>query len=158
AQLTYKQVENYLEDQKIIINSPTLTVFELGINHQQMLSNGIFNANFSIEQGLTWFGADQNLPANYQDSQFTKAKAVLTSQQYFKVFDDFYLFKNQFYGQYTRDRLPGTEWLTITDSNAIRGFSRNTLAADRGWYLQNTLSRNFTLGNTTITPRWGVDV
>ncbi|CCV28278.1 TPA: ShlB/FhaC/HecB family hemolysin secretion/activation protein [Yersinia enterocolitica] len=158
AQLTYKQVENYLEDQKIIINSPTLTVFELGINHQQMLSNGIFNANFSIEQGLTWFGADQNLPANYQDSQFTKAKAVLTSQQYFKVFDDFYLFKNQFYGQYTRDRLPGTEWLTITDSSAIRGFSRNTLAADRGWYLQNTLSRNFTLGNTTITPRWGVDV
>ncbi|EPF9772670.1 ShlB/FhaC/HecB family hemolysin secretion/activation protein, partial [Yersinia enterocolitica] len=56
------------------------------------------------------------------------------------------------------DHLPGTEWLTITDSSAIRGFSRNTLAADRGWYLQNTLSRNFTLGNTTITPRLGMDV
>ncbi|CNH92237.1 hemolysin activator protein [Yersinia kristensenii] len=158
AQLTYKQAENYFNDQKIAVSSPTLTIFELGVNHLHILPAGIFNVNLSIEQGLSWLGADQNLSASYQDSQFTKAKATVTSNQYFKLFDDFYLFSNQFYGQYTRDRLPGVEWLSVTDSNAVRGFSRNTLSADKGWYLQNTLSRNFSLGNTTITPRLGADV
>ncbi|CNI03045.1 ShlB/FhaC/HecB family hemolysin secretion/activation protein [Yersinia pekkanenii] len=158
AQLTYKQAENYLNDQKIAISSPTLTVFELGVNHLHILPTGIFNVNVSLEQGLSWLGADKNLTASHQDSQFTKAKAAVTSNQYFKLFDDFYLFSNQFYGQYTRDRLPGVEWLSVTDSNAVRGFSRNTLSADKGWYLQNTLSRNFTLGSTTLTPRFGADV
>ncbi|HEI6850006.1 TPA: ShlB/FhaC/HecB family hemolysin secretion/activation protein [Yersinia enterocolitica] len=158
AQLTYKQAETYFNDQKIAVSSPTLTVFELGINHLHILPTGIFNINVGIEQGLSWLGADQNLTASYQDSQFTKVKTAVTSNQYFKLFDDFYLFSNQFYGQYTRDRLPGVEWLSITDSNAVRGFSRNTLSADKGWYLQNTLSRNFSLGNTTITPRLGADV
>ncbi|CRF15547.1 hemolysin activator protein [Yersinia enterocolitica] len=158
AQLTYKQAENYFNDQRIAVSSPTLTVFELGINHLHILPTGIFNINVGIEQGLSWLGADQNLTASYQDSQFTKVKAAVTSNQYFKLFDDFYLFSNQFYGQYTRDRLPGVEWLSITDSNAVRGFSRNTLSADKGWYLQNTLSRNFSLGNTIITPRLGADV
>lgn len=103
-------------------------------------------------------GCRSGLFCRHQDSQFTKAKTAITSRQYFKLFDDTYLLSNQFYGQYSRDRLPGIEWLSITDNNAIRGFSRNTLSADKGWYLQNTLSRNFTLGNTTITPRLGVDV
>ncbi|WP_145594824.1 ShlB/FhaC/HecB family hemolysin secretion/activation protein [Yersinia aleksiciae] len=158
AQLTYKQAENYLDDQKISVSSPTLTVFELGVNHLQILPTGIFNVNFSIEQGLTLLGADQNLSASYQDSQFSKAKLAITSNQYFKLFDDFYLFSNQFYGQYTHDRLPGTEWISITDSSAIRGFSRNTLSADNGWYLQNTLSHNIALGDITLTPRLGFDI
>lgn len=158
AQLTYKQAKNYLNDQKIAVSSPTLTVFEFGLNHLHILPSGIFNINFGIEQGLPWLGADQGYSARHQDSQFTKAKAAITSRQYFKLFDDTYLLSNQFYGQYSRDRLPGIEWLSITDNNAIRGFSRNTLSADKGWYLQNTLSRNFTLRNTTITPRLGVDV
>lgn len=158
AQLTYKQAENYLNDQEITVSSPTLTIFELGINHLHILPNGIFNINFGIEQGLPWLGADQGYSSRHQDSQFTKAKTTIISRQYFKLFDDTYLLSNQFYGQYSRDRLPGIEWLSITDNNAIRGFSRNTLSADNGWYLQNTLSRNFTLGNTIITPRLGADV
>lgn len=159
AQLTYKRASNYLNDEKIAISSPTLTIFELGLNHLHVLPMGLFNINVSLEQGLPWLGAERsNGPlANYQDSQFTKAKASITSNHYFSLFDDAYLLSNQFYGQYTRDRLPGVEWLSITDSTAIRGFSRNTLSADQGWYLQNTLSRRFTLGDATLTPRVGLD-
>lgn len=159
AQLTYKRASNYLNEEKIAISSPTLTIFELGLNHLHVLPMGLFNINVSIEQGLPWLGAERsNGPlANYQDSQFTKAKASITSNHYFALFDDAYLLSNQFYGQYTRDRLPGVEWLSITDSTAIRGFSRNTLSADQGWYLQNTLSRRFTLGDATLTPRVGLD-
>ncbi|AJI90097.1 ShlB/FhaC/HecB family hemolysin secretion/activation protein [Yersinia pestis] len=159
AQLTYKRASNYLNEEKIAISSPTLTIFELGLNHLHVLPMGLFNINVSLEQGLPWLGAERsNGPlANYQDSQFTKAKTSITSNHYFALFDDTYLFSNQFYGQYTRDRLPGVEWLSITDSSAIRGFSRNTLSADQGWYLQNTLSRRFTLGDATLTPRVGLD-
>ena len=89
---------------------------QLRLDHLHILPTGIFNVNVSIEQGLSLLGADQNISASYQDSQFTKAKAAVTSNQYFKLFDDFYLFSNQFYGQYPRDRLPGVEWLSVTDS------------------------------------------
>ncbi len=50
------------------------------------------------------------------------------------------------------------EWLSLTDRSAVRGFSRSTQSGDNGWYLQNTLSRSFNLGATTLTPRLGADV
>ncbi|EBP7261159.1 ShlB/FhaC/HecB family hemolysin secretion/activation protein, partial [Salmonella enterica] len=53
---------------------------------------------------------------------------------------------------------PGVEWLNLSDRGAVRGFSRSTLSGDNGWYLQNTLSRSFTLGTATLTPRLGADV
>ncbi|WP_444851950.1 ShlB/FhaC/HecB family hemolysin secretion/activation protein [Yersinia pseudotuberculosis] len=69
AQLTYKRASNYLNDEKIAISSPTLTIFELGLNHLHVLPMGLFNINVSLEQGLPWLGAEHsNGPlANYQD-------------------------------------------------------------------------------------------
>jgi hemolysin activation/secretion protein len=159
TQLTYKRANNYLNEEKLDISSPTLSIFELGLNHLHVLAAGIFSINFSIERGLPWLGADDNNgPNNLYNSEFTKAKINTLYNQYFTLFDDVYLFSNRFYGQYTRDRLPGVEWLSITDSSSVRGFSRNSLSADKGWYSQNTLSRTFTFGETTLTPRLGFDV
>ncbi|AJJ57470.1 hemagluttinin repeat family protein [Yersinia pseudotuberculosis YPIII] len=70
AQLTYKRASNYLNEEKIAISSPTLTIFELGLNHLHVLPMGLFNINVSLEQGLPWLGAERsNGPlANYQDN------------------------------------------------------------------------------------------
>ncbi|ANI29071.1 hemolysin activation protein [Yersinia entomophaga] len=161
VQLTYKNVNNYLESSRLGISSTTLTVLELGANHLQILPRGVLSLNASVERGLSWFGADKassHRSANYPDAQFTKAKMFATLSQRFSLWEQPYQLTHLFYGQYSRDPLPGVEWLSLTDRSAVRGFSRNTLSADNGWYLQNTLSRPMTLGNASLTPRIGVDV
>ncbi|MCK8585770.1 ShlB/FhaC/HecB family hemolysin secretion/activation protein [Yersinia ruckeri] len=160
AQLTYKNVNNYFESSKLRISSPTLTVLELGANHMQILPHGLLNLNASVEQGLTWFGADRthNLKSSgYPNAEFTKAKVVASLSQRFKLFDNPYQLSHVFFGQHSNDPLPGVEWLSLTDRSSVRGFSRSTLSGDNGWYLQNTLSRTMPIGNSTMTPRLGAD-
>ncbi|MGQ8708924.1 ShlB/FhaC/HecB family hemolysin secretion/activation protein [Serratia sp. TSA_198.1] len=158
GQLTHKRIDNYFDTLRIGLNSPTLSLFELGINHLQILPTGLISANLSVEQGLPWFGADRHAAAGLPDAQFTKGKLFANLSQRVQLAGSTYQLSNLLYGQYSRDNLPGVEWLSLTDRSAIRGFSRSTLSGDNGWYLQNTLSRSFNLGQSTLTPRVGADV
>lgn len=158
GQLTHKRINNYFDTVRISLGSPTLSLFELGVNHLQILPGGLVSANLSLEQGLPWFGADSHGGAGLPDAQFTKGKLFANLTQRFTLAGSGYQLSNLLYGQYSRDRLPGVEWLSLTDRSAIRGFSRSTLSGDNGWYLQNTLSRSFNLGQSTLTPRVGGDV
>lgn len=158
GQLTHKRITNYFETVRIGLGSPTLSLFELGANHLQILPTGLFSANLSVEQGLPWFGADRQGGAALPDPQFTKGKLFANLNQRVQLAGATYQLSNLLYGQYSRDRLPGVEWLSLTDRSAIRGFSRSTLSGDNGWYLQNTLSRSFTLDQSSLTPRIGGDV
>lgn len=158
GQLTYKRIDNYFESVRLEVSSPTLTLAELSASHLQILPNGVFSANLSVEQGLPWLGADRHPSSVHLDSQFTKGKLFANLSQRLHLGDATYQLNNLFYGQYSRDPLPGVEWLSLTDRSAVRGFSRSTQSGDNGWYLQNTLSRSFNLGATTLTPRLGADV
>ncbi|CAI1135753.1 ShlB/FhaC/HecB family hemolysin secretion/activation protein [Serratia entomophila] len=158
GQLTYKRIDNYFESVRLEIGSPTLTLAELGVSHLQILPNGVFSANLSVEQGLPLLGADRHPNAVHLDGQFTKGKAFVNLSQRLSLAGATYQLNNLFYGQYSRDPLPGVEWLSLTDRSAIRGFSRSTQSGDNGWYLQNTLSRSVNLGSVTLTPRLGADV
>ncbi|CAI1987698.1 Hemolysin transporter protein shlB precursor [Serratia entomophila] len=158
GQLTYKRIDNYFESVRLEIGSPTLTLAELGVSHLQILPSGVFSANLSVEQGLPLLGADRHPNAVHLDGQFTKGKAFVNLSQRLSLAGATYQLNNLFYGQYSRDPLPGVEWLSLTDRSAIRGFSRSTQSGDNGWYLQNTLSRSVNLGSVTLTPRLGADV
>ncbi|BEO06033.1 ShlB/FhaC/HecB family hemolysin secretion/activation protein [Serratia marcescens] len=158
GQLTYKRIDNYFESVRLEVSSPTLTLAELSASHLQILPNGVFSANLSVEQGLPWLGADRHPSSVHLDSQFTKGKLFANLSQRLHLGEATYQLNNLFYGQYSRDPLPGVEWLSLTDRSAVRGFSRSTQSGDNGWYLQNTLSRSFNLGATTLTPRLGADV
>ncbi|MDC6108980.1 ShlB/FhaC/HecB family hemolysin secretion/activation protein [Serratia rubidaea] len=158
GQLTYKRISNDFENVRLEVSSPTLTLLELGASHLQILPHGVFSANLSVEQGLPWLGAGRNPHTAHLDSQFTKGKLFANLSQRLTLGGATYQLNNLFYGQYSRAALPGVEWLSLTDRSAVRGFSRSTQAGDNGWYLQNTLSRSFTLAATTLTPRIGADV
>ncbi|CAI1046549.1 ShlB/FhaC/HecB family hemolysin secretion/activation protein [Serratia entomophila] len=158
GQLTYKRIDNYFESVRLEVGSPTLTLAELGVSHLQILPSGVFSANLSVEQGLPLLGADRHPNAVHLDGQFTKGKAFVNLSQRLSLAGATYQLNNLFYGQYSRDPLPGVEWLSLTDRSAIRGFSRSTQSGDNGWYLQNTLSRSANLGSVTLTPRLGADV
>ena len=56
GQLTYKRIDNYFESVRLEVSSPTLTTAELSASRLQILPNGVFSANLSVEQGLPWLG------------------------------------------------------------------------------------------------------
>ena len=117
----------------------------------------MFSANLSVEQGLPWLGPIATRARCTSTASSPRASCSPTSASAFTG-EATYQLNNLFYGQYSRDPLPGVEWLSLTDRSAVRGFSRSTQSGDNGWYLQNTLSRSFNLGAATLTPRLGADV
>ena len=158
VQLTYKRIRSYLQDDLLRVSSPTLSVAELGLSHLHILSGGVATGNLSVERGLSILSADRGRQRTGAEAQYTKLKHSAGVSQRVTLADDVYLFNAQWYGQYSRDPLPGVEWVSLTERSAVRGFKRGTLSADNGWYWQNTLSRPLRWRAFTVTPRIGLDV
>ncbi|MGJ0627400.1 ShlB/FhaC/HecB family hemolysin secretion/activation protein [Xenorhabdus bovienii] len=156
TQLTYKNSNNYIEGSKIAINSPTLSVFTLGISHLKITPGRLIILDANIEKGMRWFGAQTAAP--FQDKTFIKGSLSAKLQQHFALFNLPFQFNTQFYAQYSPNSLPGIEWLNISDNSALRGFSKNSVSADNGWYLRNTLSHSIPIPKGSVTLNIGADI
>lgn len=160
VQLTHKRVQNYFEDVLLAVSSPTLSVLDLGLSHTQVLSAGVLMGDATLSHGMPWFGADRDherpvdgLPR----PQFTRLKLNLTLQQSLFLPGGPYSLQSTLAAQGSHDRLPAVEQMELADNAAVRGYWRNTLAADTAWFLRNTLSRRFVLEDWALTPRLGLD-
>jgi len=73
----------------------------------------------------------------------------------FKLANHDAMFTSQWAGQYAEDVLFGSEQLLIGSLYTVRGFVRNTLSGERGYYGRNELSMRFPvqLGGTTVAGR-----
>lgn len=155
SNLEYKKGGLFVNDTKINNNSYQYTSLELGVNHFRIIPNGTMSFNFSVDKGLPWLDFSKNKYSQNRD--FTKSKMIINLNRRFHLFDSPYQFNSSLVGEYSRKKLMASERLSLTDRNAVRGFSRGSLSGDSGWYLKNTLSRYFWLGETTVIPRVGVD-
>ncbi|QDJ13207.1 hemolysin activation protein [Mergibacter septicus] len=150
TQLTYKQTNNYINDARIEVSSQKLTIAKLSYNHFRILSSGIFNATFGIDRGLPLFGAETAGDAiNYQ---FTKFYTNLYWLNFFNLWQQPYKLKAIFVAQYSKDNLPGVEWIGITDSSAVGDFRLNSLSSKNGWYATTELSKDFYYRNLLLSP------
>lgn len=159
-QVTHKRIRNYFSQIRLDLSSPALTTVELGINHLHIVPSGVISVNLSAEKAIGWFGADESpriANGNSNDYRFTKVKLFANWQHRFSISNSTFLFNSAFFGQYSPDTLPGVEWLSLTDKNAIRGFDQSTLSGDNGGYLRNTLSYPYRINTFSITPRIGLD-
>ncbi|WP_042524833.1 ShlB/FhaC/HecB family hemolysin secretion/activation protein [Yersinia ruckeri] len=160
ANIEHKEINSFINEAKLNINSYQNTVLELGVNHYRRIPNGGINAYFSIEKGMPWLDANradkQNnpfLPRN----DFIKNSMMLSLQRNFRLADSDYQWSSILAGQYSRRILPGYEQLNLTERGAVRGFSRSGLAGDNGWYTRNTISRYFFIKEAVLIPRLGAD-
>lgn len=154
-QLEHKKIDNYLYNTKIGVNSYRFTAIELGINQFRVLPHGSVNINATIKRGMPWFGTRQESKINAV--QFTTGKLMVNFNHNFSLLNSPYQFDHALVGQYSKSHAPSPEWISLTERNAIRGFSRSSQSADNGWYIKNTLSRHFFMGNVLFTPRIGID-
>ncbi len=156
SQLVYKNYRNYFIDSKVSINSQTLSVLELGMNHLQLIPSGLITFNISVEKGMPWFGAE-TATADL-NKRFTKGKLSANLQQRFTLLSIPYRLNSQFYAQYSQSGLPGIEWLNVADRHAVRGISKNALSADNGWYWRNTFSHVIPISTGSLSLYTGMDI
>ncbi|AIN14887.1 hemolysin activator protein [Yersinia pseudotuberculosis] len=154
-QVEHKQINNYVDEAKVGVYSYRFTNLELGVNQFRILPHGSVNVNAAIKRGVPWFGTHQKNKINAV--KFTTGKLMVNFNHNFSLLNSSYQFDHALVGQYSKNYAPSPEWISLTERNAIRGFSRSSQSADHGWYMKNTLSKHFFMGNILFTPRMGVD-
>ncbi|MGP6462625.1 ShlB/FhaC/HecB family hemolysin secretion/activation protein [Pseudomonas parakoreensis] len=159
-QLAHKDVDSYLENVRLGIQSPTLTVAEAGLN-LFWLDRAVWNLDFTYSQGLRWLGADDDANHavnNLPKAQFRKYRAGLSQWRNGQFGAQAWQWQSQLNLQYSPDPLPAIEQLLGTDDSAVRGYRVNSASAASGAIWRNTL--RLPLRNDwplQITPRVALD-
>ncbi|QXE09333.1 MULTISPECIES: ShlB/FhaC/HecB family hemolysin secretion/activation protein [Pseudomonas] len=159
-QLAHKDVDSYLENVRLGIQSPTLTVAEAGLN-LFWLDRAVWNLDFTYSQGLRWLGADDDAHHavnNLPKAQFHKYRAGLSQWRNGQFGAQAWQWQSQLNLQYSPDPLPAIEQLLGTDDSAVRGYRVNSASAASGAIWRNTL--RLPLRNDwplQITPRVALD-
>jgi len=159
-QLAHKDVDSYLENVRLGIQSPTLTVAEAGLN-LFWLDRAVWNLDFTYSQCLRWLGADDDAHHavnNLPKAQFRKYRAGLSQWRNGQFGAQAWQWQSQLNLQYSPDPLPAIEQLLGTDDSAVRGYRVNSASAASGAIWRNTL--RLPLRNDwplQITPRVALD-
>lgn len=159
-QLAHKDVDSYLENVRLGIQSPTLTVAEAGLN-LFWLDRAVWNLDVNYAQGLRWFGADddsQHPIKNLPKAQFHKYRAGLSQWRNGQLGAQAWQWQSQLNLQYSPDPLPAIEQLLGTDDSAVRGYRISSASGASGAIWRNTLRLPLrSEWPVQITPRVGLD-
>ncbi len=139
--VTHRINNNYLNDVLLESSSRKLSNVSVGINHSQKLWSGFATLNPTYTHGVPWLGAeDDHGKASYAPkAEFSKWNV---SGSYYFPLTEKLTWLSSLYGQWTPDRLYGSERLTLGGESSIRGFKEQYLAGDSGGYLRNEISWN----------------
>lgn len=143
--VTHRLNRNYLNDVLLESSSRKLSTVTLGLNHSQKLWHGFATLNPVWTRGVPWFGAenDQGKTADAPQAEFNKFSLA---GSYYLPLTQYWTYVGSFYGQWTADRLYGSERLTIGGDASVRGFKEQYLSGDIGGYWRNEIDRTlFTL-------------
>ncbi|MCP1489177.1 hemolysin activation/secretion protein [Pseudomonas fluorescens] len=159
-QLAHKDVDSYLENIRLGIQSPTLTVAEAGLN-LFWLDRAVWNLDINYAQGLRWFGADDDSRQsvnNLPKAQFRKYRAGLSQWRNGQFGAQAWQWQSQLNVQYSPDPLPAIEQLLGTDDSAVRGYRVSSASGASGTIWRNTLRLPLrSEWPIQITPRMGLD-
>ncbi|WP_085656946.1 ShlB/FhaC/HecB family hemolysin secretion/activation protein [Pseudomonas sp. B11(2017)] len=159
-QLAHKDVDSYLADARLGIQSPTLTVAEAGLN-LFWLDRAVWNLDVNYAQGLRWFGADDDgarQVSNLPKAQFRKYRAGLSQWRNGRLGDQAWQWQSQLNLQYSPDPLPAIEQMLGTDDSAVRGYRVASASGASGAIWRNTLRLPLATGGPVqVTPRLGLD-
>ncbi|VEB97029.1 Hemolysin transporter protein shlB precursor [Cedecea lapagei] len=137
--LTHRISRNYLNDAPLLSSSRKLTSLQFGLNHTQKIAGGVATLNPSFSRGVPWFGAEND---NGKRGDVPKAgfRKWSVSASFQRPVTQKIWWLTSVYGQWSPDRLYGSERLTIGGESSVRGFKEQYLSGDNGGYLRNELS------------------
>lgn len=143
--LNHYSSHNFLNNTLLQSSSRRMTSLQLGLNHTQKLSGGVATLNPAFTRGMPWFDAesDEGKTADLPKAQFRKWSI---SGSFQRPLTNNLWWLSSVYGQWSPDRLYGSERLTLGGESSVRGFKEQYLSGDAGGYLRNELDYSlFTL-------------
>jgi hemolysin activation/secretion protein len=143
AMISSKKSESFLEGELLAVSSRRLSVFDIESLYTFPLLGGGGSVTLGYSQGVNWFGSLDDvtgLPRLAPHAQFGKWTLGVNYQRPFQFFNRYFTYSSSFSGQYAEDVLYGSEAILIGGIYSVRGFSRNSLSGDHGYYWRNDLS------------------
>lgn len=137
--LSHQISNNFLNDARLDSSSRKLTSLLFGLNHTHKILGGVATFNPTFSHGVSWLGAesDHGKSNDMPKAGFKKWSANGSFQ--LPLTNDL-SWLTSIYGQWSPDRLYGSERLTIGGESSVRGYKEQYLSGDNGGYWRNELS------------------
>lgn len=137
--LSHYTSRNFLNNTLLQTSSRKITSLQAGISHTQKIAGGVATLNPMFSRGMPWLDAesDQGKNGDLPKAEFRKWSL---SGSYQRPLTNRLWWLSSFYGQWSADRLYGSERLTLGGESSVRGFKEQYLSGDAGGYLRNEVS------------------
>lgn len=147
AGMTQRSSRNWLNDAPLVSSTRNLSSLTLGITHTQKIVGGVATFNPAWSHGMPWFNAetDEGKTGDVPRAEFRKWSLSASFQR--PLMNDL-MWLTSLYGQYSPDRLYGSERLTLGGESSVRGYKEQYLSGDNGGYWRNEL--NYTLATLPV--------
>ncbi|MDR3434506.1 MAG: ShlB/FhaC/HecB family hemolysin secretion/activation protein [Rouxiella aceris] len=129
---------NYLNDVALQSSSRSLSSWTAGINHSQKIAGGYATLNPAFSRGVPWLGGEDDAGKSADTPRAEFSKWTLSGSYYLPLIQRV-TWLSSLYGQWSDDRLYGSERLTLGGESSVRGFKEQYLSGDRGGYWRNEL-------------------
>lgn len=139
--MSHRIGRNYLNDTRLESSSRKLTSVMAGVNHSQKIGGGYATLNPSFSRGVPWLGAEDDANKSSDMARAEFSKWSLSGSYYLPLAQD-WNYLTSFYGQWTRDRLYGSERMTLGGESSVRGFKEQYLSGDKGGYWRNEVNHD----------------
>jgi hemolysin activation/secretion protein len=146
ADVTRKDVENFVAGALIRASSRVLTVLDLDANLSIAAGGTLWSFDAGAARGLPWFGAMRdpgNLPKGAPSAEYTRLTGSTAVSRGFSPFGIRTQLSSTLNGQWSNDTLYSSEQIGISGPYAVRGYRDVRLFGDRGLTWRNELSFPF---------------
>lgn len=140
--LSRKDTRSFIEDALIEPSSQKLAPLKIALEYLLRAGGGVWNFDLAYIRGLNWLGAREDkriLTLDEPKAQFNKLYAQISLYQPFDISKVPFIYRGKVVGQYSPDTLFGIERIVIGDQYTVRGFQDDSLQADSGAFMRNTL-------------------
>jgi len=161
AGLVYKDRRTYFADELLYTLSRRTTNMEYSIDYTDRFSSGFYDLKFSVVQGTTLFGSEDNdsvQPGSaYPKPQFVK---YLFDYSVCKYFENGLKFCSNGKLQVSNSTLYSEEQIGIGDRYTVRGFNKGFFLGDDGFYFRNELALPFYYegNNNFVRAVWSPEI
>lgn len=142
AKLLRKDVLNFLADTKLISGSRTLVILESGLIHDQHFKEGRLRSALTYYRGVDFLDATidpSGLTDEQPKAQFDKWGLRVDYSRPFQLFSLPSAWDINFEGQYSEDKLYGSEQFSIGGQYTVRGYKDSSIYGDSGAFISTSI-------------------
>ncbi len=138
--LIRKDNENFIEDNLLVTSSRVTSIFDLSAVHTSLVAGATVTFDVGLSRGIPIFGVKDNTSfIGNPDDQFNLLHGGLSIAKGWQVGPVVVGVSSNTTAQFSADRLPGTERLSIGGIQTVRGFKNRSISGNSGFYSRNEM-------------------